>query len=78
MIRFVVGFAVGYILGARAGRERYEQIARLARAAKGSPAIQGAAGFVVAKATNILPGRKNTTRRPDRAYLPDEAEAPTI
>ena len=23
---FIVGFAVGYVIGARAGRERYEQI----------------------------------------------------
>ena len=29
----VLGLAAGYVLGARAGRERYEQIARAAKAA---------------------------------------------
>jgi hypothetical protein len=29
MIRLVVGFVTGYVLGAKAGRERYEQIKRL-------------------------------------------------
>jgi len=29
----LIGFAAGYILGARAGRERYLQISRLARSA---------------------------------------------
>lgn len=33
--RFTVGFATGYILGARAGRQRYEQIKRLWSSATG-------------------------------------------
>lgn len=33
----VVGLATGYILGARAGKERYEQIARVARKIQSSP-----------------------------------------
>lgn len=33
----IVGLATGYILGARAGRERYEQIARVARRVQSSP-----------------------------------------
>jgi hypothetical protein len=32
----IIGVAAGYVLGARAGRERYEQIARAASAAWGS------------------------------------------
>lgn len=32
----ITGFAAGYVLGARAGRERYEQLARAARTAWGS------------------------------------------
>ena len=40
---FVTGFAVGFVLGARAGRERYEQLMRLARKAADSPAVQQAA-----------------------------------
>lgn len=39
----VVGFAAGYVLGARAGRERYEQIASSARRFAGNPTVQSAA-----------------------------------
>ena len=37
-----VGFAAGYYLGARAGRERYEEINRLVRKVKGSEAFDTA------------------------------------
>ena len=35
----VVGVAIGYVLGARAGRERYEQIKRLAGEVREHPAV---------------------------------------
>lgn len=35
----VIGFAVGYVLGAKAGRERYEQIKHLAGRAREHPAV---------------------------------------
>jgi hypothetical protein len=38
--RFVVGFAAGYVLGARAGKERYEQIKRLAARVQHDPRVQ--------------------------------------
>jgi len=38
--RFALGFAAGYILGARAGRERYEQIRQLWNRFSGNPAVQ--------------------------------------
>ena len=41
---FITGFALGYYLGAMAGRERYEQINKLLRQAQGSDALEGAAG----------------------------------
>lgn len=37
---FVVGLGVGYVLGTRAGRERYEQIARAAERVWNQPAVQ--------------------------------------
>ena len=37
---FLAGFATGYVLGSRAGRERYEQIRRSAKAVAASPAVQ--------------------------------------
>jgi hypothetical protein len=38
--------AAGYVLGTRAGRERYEQIVRLARRVGGSQTVQATAGVV--------------------------------
>ena len=40
MIRYLVVLAVGYVLGAKAGRRRYEQIAGTYRAVTGSPAAK--------------------------------------
>jgi len=49
-IVFIVGLGVGYVLGTRAGRERYEQLRTLARKAADSPAVQQAAGALQAQA----------------------------
>ncbi|MCG5212013.1 YtxH domain-containing protein [Streptosporangium sp. KLBMP 9127] len=42
---FAIGLAVGYVLGSRAGRERYEQIKRTARRVADNPSVQEAAGL---------------------------------
>ncbi|HET6503704.1 MAG TPA: hypothetical protein VFG87_23385 [Amycolatopsis sp.] len=49
MNTFLLGAVVGYVLGARAGRARYEQIVRTYRKVIDHPAVQGAAGVVRAK-----------------------------
>ncbi len=46
---FVMGLAVGYVLGSRAGRERYEQIKRTAQRVADNPRVQEAAGVVGAQ-----------------------------
>jgi hypothetical protein len=51
---FIVGLGVGFVLGARAGRERYEQLVKLTRKAKDSPAVQQAAGAVQAQAAGLV------------------------
>ncbi len=56
---FISGLAVGFVLGARAGRERYEQLRRLARKAADSPAVQQAAGAVQAQAADLARTAKN-------------------
>jgi hypothetical protein len=38
----LVGFGVGYVLGSKAGRERYEDIRRAWNAFSGSPTVQRA------------------------------------
>lgn len=37
--KLAAGFAVGYVLGSRAGRQTYEQIAATARTARDHPAV---------------------------------------
>lgn len=37
MMRLIIGVAAGYVLGARAGRARYEQISKMAQAVLASP-----------------------------------------
>lgn len=46
---------VGYILGARAGRERYDQIARLATKVKEDPRVQDAAATAAETAKTQAP-----------------------
>jgi hypothetical protein len=50
---FLIGAAVGYILGARAGTERYEQIRRLYRRVAGHPTVQETAGVLRAQAGEL-------------------------
>ena len=77
MFRLAIGFVIGYILGAKAGHERYEQIRRLTSTVSDNPAIQGVSGFVEAKVINLLPGHQHEPRRPDAAYLVDDPESPS-
>lgn len=56
---FISGLVLGFVLGARAGRERYEQLRRLARKAADSPAVQQAAGAVQAQAADLARTARN-------------------
>lgn len=58
-VTFVGGLAIGYVLGAQAGRERYEQLKRLARKATESPAMQQTAGALHAQATSTAKSARN-------------------
>jgi hypothetical protein len=49
VLRFLLGAAVGYVLGAKAGRGRYDQLMRTYRRLSDSPTVQGAAGIARAK-----------------------------
>jgi hypothetical protein len=56
-ILLVVGLSIGYVLGARAGRERYEEIKRMADKVWNDPRVQKqvnqAEGFVKDKAPDV-------------------------
>lgn len=48
-VPFIVGAAVGYVLGTKAGRERYEQMRRASKRLAENPKFQEAAGVVRTK-----------------------------
>ncbi|MBO0815450.1 MAG: YtxH domain-containing protein [Actinobacteria bacterium] len=47
---FFIGLGIGFVLGTRAGRERYEQMRGLARKVADNPSVQQAAGTLQAQA----------------------------
>jgi len=58
-VTFFAGFAAGYVLGSRAGRARYEQIRRAARAFASSPAVQSTASSLQHQAGEALSAAKD-------------------
>jgi hypothetical protein len=58
-LSFLVGLGTGYVLGAKAGRERYEQIRRAYDHAKDDPRLQSAAGMAQARADAAVSSVKN-------------------
>lgn len=58
-LSFLAGFGAGYVLGAKAGRERYEQIRRVYNHAKDDPRLQTAAGMAQARADAAVDSVKN-------------------
>jgi hypothetical protein len=52
-ISFLTGLAAGFVLGARAGRERYDQLVKAAKTVAEHPAVQQAAGTVQAQAAGL-------------------------
>ncbi|MER6945000.1 YtxH domain-containing protein [Nonomuraea sp. NPDC000554] len=77
---FAVGLAVGYVLGSRAGRERYEQIKRMAQRVADSPRVQEAAGVVgaqVSKAAGAARTRVGDTLQQRIPFLSKEHDSGT-
>ncbi len=61
-LSFLAGFGAGYVLGARAGRERYEQIRKAWEHAKDDPRLQSAAGMAQARADAAVQSVKTRMR----------------
>ena len=57
---FVTGLAAGYVLGSKAGRARYEQIARIAASVWNRPIVQGATETLGSKASSLVGTAKAT------------------
>lgn len=60
---FAVGLAVGYVLGSRAGRERYEQIKRTVRRIADNPRVQEAAGLAGAQVSKAAGQTKSAVKQ---------------
>ena len=58
-VTFLVGVGAGYVLGARAGRDRYESLARAARGFADTPAVQEAAGVLQAQVASLAQQAKD-------------------
>lgn len=59
-LMFLGGLAVGFVLGAREGRERYEQLMRTARKVVDHPTVQEARGVIQAQAGRLYAQGKET------------------
>lgn len=57
---FIAGLATGYVLGAKAGRMRYEQISRIAASVWNRPMIKGATETLGNKASSLVDSAKST------------------
>ncbi len=65
-ITFLAGFAIGFVAGARAGRERYEQMVKLGRKAAENPTVRKATQAAGDKAAGLTKaaGQKAAERIP--------------
>jgi hypothetical protein len=59
-LALLVGGAVGYVLGTRAGHERYEAIVSFARKIGGSQTIQSTAGVLQAQIDTVTQRARQT------------------
>jgi hypothetical protein len=73
-VTFLAGLAAGFVIGARAGRERYEQLKKLARKAADSPAVQQAAGAAQAQAAGMVRAARDKVTGKIADRLPKLAE----
>jgi hypothetical protein len=59
---FVTGLAAGYVLGAKAGRQRYEQIAAQWRSLLGKPEVRQATETARHEASDLLGTAKRVVK----------------
>ena len=58
-LMFITGLAAGFVLGSRAGREKYEEITANAKKVWEHPTVQEAAGVAQAQATKLYSESKD-------------------
>ena len=52
-IGLILGGGIGYVVGSKAGRERYDQIMKFAKTVSGNPTVQRTAGKMQAQAAQL-------------------------
>ena len=62
--------AVGYVLGSRAGRDRYEQIVAVARRVAGSQTVQATAGVLQAQVDTLTSRARQSVNSRLQAAVP--------
>ena len=70
-LTLAAGFGAGYVLGAKAGTERYEQIVAKARELAGMPAVQGVTSNLAQTASTVADAAK--TKANDTITAVDDA-----
>ena len=66
---FGTGLAVGYVLGTRAGRQRYELLMRTARRISERSEVQATAGLLQAQAAHLVHSARGRGARVDDAVV---------
>lgn len=61
-LALLAGLAAGYVLGTRAGRQRYEAIAAAARRFADRPDVQSAAGTVAGQVSSVVRTARSARR----------------
>jgi alkanesulfonate monooxygenase SsuD/methylene tetrahydromethanopterin reductase-like flavin-dependent oxidoreductase (luciferase family) len=74
----VAGLAIGYVVGTRDGRERYEQIKTQATKAWNNPRVQETANKAQAKAQDAVKQATDAAQEKLHGESSDEAPASTI
>src|SRR5215207_228767 len=59
-LTLAVGFVAGYVLGSKAGRQRYEEIVAQARKVAGNQTVQSTAGVLQAQASDLVSKAKQS------------------
>src|ERR1700754_1805009 len=59
-VAVAAGFAAGYVLGSKAGRQRYEEIVAQARKVAGNETVQSTAGALQAKGADLVEKAKHS------------------
>jgi hypothetical protein len=76
-ILFLAGLGVGYLIGTRAGREKYDQMVTQARKIWDSPSVQEAAGMVQSQAARLYDQGKQVVSDKIHKYGTKSSESET-